>query len=86
MPESVPEIVYPVELIVIPVPKLAEANENTGEPPKLTSSPDSTPLSVAVPEAVAAVVPSYTLLSPVKPVIVNSLEVMSPDNVGCVKV
>ena len=73
-------------LIVIPVPKLAEAKVNTGEPPKLTSSPVSTPLSVAVPEAVAAVVPSYTLSSPVIPVIVNALAVMSPDKVGCVKV
>ena len=77
---------YPVVLIVIPVPTLADAKVNTGEPPKLTSSPVSTPTKVAVPEADAAVVSSYTLLSPVSPEIVSSLAVISPDKIGCVKV
>ena len=73
-------------MIVIPVPTLAEAKVNTGDPPKLTSSPVSTPLSVAVPVAEAAVVSSYTLSSPLSPVIVNALAVMSADKVGCVSV
>ena len=73
-------------MTVIPVPTLAEAKVNTGEPPKLTSSPDSTPTNVAVPEAEAAVVSSYTLLSPVSPVMVNSFAVISADSVGCVRV
>ena len=68
--------------MVIPVPTLADAKVNTGLPPKLTSSPDSTPTKVAVPEADAAVVSSYTLLSPVSPVMVSSFAVMSADKVG----
>ena len=44
--------------MVIPVPTLADAKVKTGESPKITSSPASTPTSVAVPEALAAVVPS----------------------------
>ena len=55
---SVPLKVYPVVLIVIPVPTLALAKVKTGLPPRLTSSPDATPTKVAVPEAMAAVVPS----------------------------
>ena len=70
----------------MPVPTFALANVNTGLPPKLTSSPVSTPTKVAVPEADAAVVSSYTLLSPVSPVMVSSLAVISPDKVGWVKV
>ena len=70
----------------MPVPTFAEANTNTGDPPSDTSSPVSTPTKVAVPLAVAAVVPSYTLLSPVSPVMVNSFAVISPESVGCVKV
>ena len=72
--------------MVIPVPTLADAKVKTGEPPKNTSSPASTPTSVAVPEALAAVVSSYTLSPPVIPVMVSSFAVMSPDKVGCVKV
>ena len=55
---SVPLKVYPIVLIVIPVPTLALAKVKTGLPPRLTSSPDATSTKVAVPEAVAAVVPS----------------------------
>ena len=73
-------------MIVIPVPTFLEANVNTGDPPRDTSSPDSTPTNVAVPEAEAAVVSSYTLLSPVSPVMVSSFAVMSADKVGCVNV
>ena len=51
-------MVYPVVKMVIPVPTLALAKVKTGEPPSDTSSPDSTPTKVAVPEAVAGVVPS----------------------------
>ena len=71
---------------MIPVPTLADAKVNTGLPPKLTSSPVSTPTKVAVPVALAAVVSSYTLSSPVRPVMVNALAVMSADKVGCVSV
>ena len=49
---------YPVVLIAIPVPTLADAKVKTGLPPSETSSPVSTPTSVAVPEADAAVVSS----------------------------
>ena len=73
-------------LIVIPVPTFALAKVNTGLPLRLTSSPPTTPTNVAVPLAVAAVVPSYTLLSPVSPVIVTDSPVISADSVGCVKV
>ena len=44
--------------MVISVPILALAKVKTGLPPRLTSSPDATPTKVAVPVAVAAVVPS----------------------------
>ena len=69
---SVPLKVYPVVLIVIPVPTFTLAKVNTGLPPRLISSPDATPTKVAVPEEVAAVVASYTLLFPVIPVIVKT--------------
>ena len=49
---------YPVVLIVMPVPTFALAKVNTGLPPSDTSSPVSTPTKVAVPEALAAVVSS----------------------------
>ena len=71
---------------VTPVPTFALANVNTGEPPKVTSSPTSKPDKLAVPVAEPAVPSSYTLLSPVKPVIVNPLAVMFADKVGCVSV
>ena len=45
-------------MIVIPVPTSELAKAKTGVPPKTTSSPETTPLSAAVPVAVAAVVPS----------------------------
>ena len=44
--------------MVMPVPTLADAKVKTGDPPKITSSPASTPVKIAVPVAVAAVVPS----------------------------
>ena len=44
--------------MVIPVPTFALAKVKTGLPPKITSSAPIIPESVAVPEAVAAVVPS----------------------------
>ena len=71
---------------MIPVPTLALAKVYTGLPPKLTSSAPMIPERASVPVAVAAVVSSYTLLSPVKPVIVNPLAVISADKVGCVSV
>ena len=73
-------------MIVIPVPTFAEANVNTGDPPRITSSAPMIPVSVAVPVAEAVVVPSYGLLSPVNPTIVNSAAVIFAANVGCVKV
>ena len=65
---------------------LAFAKVKTGVPPRVTSSPVSTPLSAAVPVAVAVSVPSYVLSSPVRPVTVSSLAVMSALSVGWVKV
>ena len=81
-PASAPLNVYPEVLMVIPVPTFADAKVNTGEPPNDTSSPPTTPLSVAVPEADPAVVSSYTLSSPVNPVMVKVIPVISPDKVG----
>ena len=69
---SVPLNVYPVVLIVIAVPTFSLAKVNTGLPPRLISSPGATPTKVAVPEVVAAVVVSYTLLFPVIPVMVKT--------------
>ena len=83
---SAPLNVYPVVFTVIPVPTLADAKVNTGLPERETSSPPTTPFKVAVPEALAAVVSSYTLSSPVRPVIVTTIPVISADKVGCVKV
>jgi hypothetical protein len=78
LPASVPDIVYPLAFIVIPVPTFLEAKVNTGEPPSETLSPPTTPDSEAVPVAEPAVVSSYTLLSPVNPVMVRVfLEVIS---------
>ena len=75
-------MVYPEVFMVIPVPTFAEAKVNTGAPPKITSSAPIIPENVAVPVAVAAVVPSYTLLSPVSPTMVNSAAVISADKTG----
>ena len=72
--------------MVIPVPTFAEAKVKTGVPDKLTSSAPITPDKVGVPVAVAAVVPSYTLSSPVSPTTVNSAAVISADKVGWVSV
>ena len=58
------------------MPTLALANVKTGVPPRTTSSSDTSPERTGVPEAVASVVSSYTLLSPVSPVMVNSFAVM----------
>ena len=72
--------VYPVVITVISVPTLALAKVNTGEPSKLTSSPDSTPTRMGVPDAVASVVPSYALSPPDNPLmvkVINSVVVTS---------
>ena len=69
-------MVYPVVVMLTAVPTFALTNVNAGVPPKVTTSKATTPLKAAVPVAVAAVVPSYALLFPVKPVIVNALAVM----------
>ena len=61
-------------MIVIPVPTLSLINVNTGDPPKVTSSPATTPDKKAVPVAVALVVPSYTLSSPFRPLIVSDIK------------
>ena len=53
------------------VPTFGLANVKVGGPTKLTSSPASTPESDGVPDAVATVLPSYTLSSPVSQVIVS---------------
>ena len=58
------------------VPTFALRKVNVGVPPKVTTSAPITPLNAAVPVAVAAVVLSYTLLLPVKPVIVNAFASM----------
>ena len=70
----------------MPVPTVLCPKVKTGVPARLTTSPVSTPLKDAVPVAVAAVVPSYSLLAPVRPVIVNAFAVMSALKLGCVKV
>jgi len=72
--------------MVISVPTLAITKVKTGLPPKLTSSAPMIPERASVPVAVAAVVLSYTLLFPVRPEIVNSFAVISPDKVGWVRV
>ena len=73
--------------MVMPVPTFALAKvKDWTSAYRLTSSAPITPLKVAVPVAVAAVVPSYTLLSPVSPTTVNSAAVMSADSVGWVNV
>ena len=59
---------------------------NAGLPPSDTSSPATTPDNEAVPVAEAFVVPSYTLLLPVIPIIAKGTPVMSPDNIGRVNV
>ena len=73
-------------VIAIPVATSALPKVKTGVPLKLTSSVPATPLNEAVPDAVAAVVPSYSLLSPVIPVTITAFEVMSADSVGWVNV
>ena len=74
----------PAVVIPIPVSTLALAKVETGVPDKMTcpSSPDTTPESVTVPLTVAAVVPSYSLVPPLKPLIKIGLGVMSPTNCG----
>ena len=59
--------------MVMSVPTFGLANVKVGGPTKLTSSPASTPESDGVPDAVPTVLPSYTLSSPVRPVIVNGI-------------
>ena len=73
-------------VIAMPAPTSALAKVKTGVPDKLTSSAPNTPLNEAVPDAVAAVVPSYSLLSPVIPVTVTAFEVIAADSVGWVNV
>ena len=59
--------------MVIPVPTLALAKVYTGLPPKLTTSSDSTPTKVGVPDAVASVVLSYALSPPEIPEMVKEI-------------
>ena len=66
-------MVYPVVMIVIPVPTLALAKVNTGLPPRDTLWSLATPTSVTVPVALAAVVPLYVLFNPVSPVMVKEI-------------
>ena len=73
-------------VIAMPVPTSALAKVKMGVPLKLTSSVTTTPLNEVVPDAVATMVSSYSLLSPVRPVTVTAFEVMSADSVGWVKV
>ena len=61
--------------MLIAVPTFALVKVNVGVPLNVTSSPETTPLNAAVPVAVALVLPSYTLLTPVNPVTVNGIEV-----------
>ena len=58
--------------MLIAVPTFALAKVYDGVPPKVTTSEPTTPLRAAVPVAVAAVVLSYTLLFPVRPVTVST--------------
>ncbi len=74
-PASDPVSVYPEAVIVIPVPTFAFEKVNTGNSTKLTSSPVSIPTKTAVPETEPVVEPSYTLLLPVIPVMVNAAAV-----------
>ena len=73
-------------VIAMPLPISALPKVKTGIPPKLITSVPATPLNEAVPDAVATMVPSYSLLSPVRPVTVTAFEVISADSMGCVKV
>ena len=61
----------------MPVPTFELENVKSGLPPKLTISPVIRPDKLAVPVAVADVMLSYTLSSPVRPVMVNDLVVIS---------
>ena len=54
-------------------------------PDNVTASDPTKPLKVAVPVAVAVVVPIVSLLSPVRPVIVIDFLVMSAVRLGWVK-
>ena len=58
-------------VIIIKIPGSGTSKVNTGEPPKLTSSLDTTPARAAIPMEVATVVSSYTLFLPTNPVIVK---------------
>ena len=69
-----------------PVPTPALENAKAGVPPKVTSSSEITPTREAAPVTVAAVVPSYTLSPPVRPLTVNTFAVMFAINVGWVSV
>ena len=70
-PASAPERVYPVVLTVMSVPTLTLAKVKVGDPDTNTSSPETTPDKLAVPETDPAVVPSYTLSSADNPVIIR---------------
>ena len=70
----------------MPVPTFEVAKVNTGDDTIDTSSAPRTPVKVENPEALAAVVPLYTLFSPEIPVMVNAFGVISADRVGCVKI
>ena len=85
MPAAAPLKVYPVVVMPMLVPTPACAKVNVGLPAKVTTSDPTMPLNAAVPVAVAAVVPLYSLFTPVRPVIVSALPVMFALKLGWVK-
>ena len=64
--------VYPLNVTVLALPTEADENEAVGEPLTVNVSPFCNPEYDSVPLKVATVVPSYTLLFTVKPVIVKA--------------
>ena len=73
----------------MPLPTWALAKVKTGVPDKITcpSSPDTIPESAAVPLTVAAVVPSYTLVTPLRPLMLKAFaEIVAVKPVGWVSV
>ena len=65
-------------MIVFPVPTVAVAKVDDGEPPSVTfdTSAAKTPTNEADPPKVAVVFLSYTLLLPVNPLMVNVMVVI----------
>ena len=66
----------PLMVTALLVPAFLSANSPVAVPAKLTVSPPMTPVSVAEPLTVAAVLPSYTLFCAVMPLTVSSLAVI----------